>query len=157
MNVVVFVTVWRAVGDGERDLVGAGLVVVRRPVEEAGVRVERGARRQQVAREGDGLAVRVVAVQVEAEVVALADRPVGRGDQHRRLVGRGDRERDLGGDLVDAVADVEGDVLVGAGRVEVGRPGEAQRGRVERGAGRQVVGPEGQRVAVGVDDRQRAA
>src|SRR5205814_4781563 len=64
-------------------------------------RIEPGPRREQVTLELDRVAVRVVAVQVEAEVVAFAQGAIGRRDQHGRLIGWGDGERHQARDIVD--------------------------------------------------------
>ena len=75
-------------GDGERHGQRAGLVVADRPVEDAGVGVERGVLRQAGARVRDRPAVGVAPLQGEPQMVAFAHGLIGhRGELRRRRAG----------------------------------------------------------------------
>ena len=107
-----------------------------------------------MAAEPDRIAVGIEATDVEPQSIAFADRAVAGWDQFGHAVGRGDREIDPAADPVDAIAEMERDALVSPCRIVIGRPGKEPRRRIECGARRQVIDPDGQHVPVGIDNRQ---
>jgi hypothetical protein len=144
-----------AVADRERDVVGAGLSEAWRPFEFTGMGVEEGAAGKEAARVVERRAFGVAGGKLDADRVALAYRALGRREQRRRLVDRANGQVEA--DAVDgqAVADGEGDAAVIAGGGEARRPGERLPLGVDDGAAGEVVGKEGQAVAIGVGGHQR--
>ncbi len=151
-----------AVADREPNLVNTLLRIVRRPQEQAGVRIEARTSRQISA----GVSQRRAAAGVGGLELDLHRRSfladgVRRLQQGRRLRIRCDHNGDVLAHLLHAVADGEAHVRIGAGRSVGRRPRQRLVGRVERGTRRQIIGKIRQRVVVRIDglhrQRQRRA
>ena len=113
--------------------------------------MQRRTPRQEAARVLEHAALVALGIEEEADAVALAHRAVGRLDDRRFAIALGDDQVDGRRRHADAVGHEEADVLVRAGGGVARYPGEPARDRVERRAGRQVVGPERERVAVDIE------
>ena len=129
-----------AVIDLELESVPAGLVERRNPGEDTGVRVEEAARRRHVVAEGECVALGVAGHQRKPQRVTLADGAVGDVADRRRLVALLDRQGEAVGAAVQAVADVQRDIVVHAGRVVARQPFQRLGIDIEHRAGGQVVG-----------------
>ncbi len=137
-----------AVAHRERDRVDAVLRIIGRPGENAGLRIQEAAGRQQVAGIGERQSVDIACLQRDANRGALVGDKVRRLDQLRRLRRRRDHDRGDLADLVKAIAGDEGHIGVGARGMEIRHPDQRMLLGIEDGPRRQIVHPIDQPVAI---------
>ena len=120
-------------GDHGDVVVVAGLVVARRPAEQAGGGIKAGACWQIAQQQRDGVAIGVGSQQRQAQALALAQGLVGQGIDDRHMVGAGHGQHEAAqSDTAPAVDHAQQHLAVGAvsGR---GRP--LERGKVAEAGG----------------------
>ena len=129
-----------AVADLEVEVVDARVVERRHPGEFTGVGVEPATGWQDGAVVGQRIALGVGGIQHQAERIALADDAVGYVAQGGGLIALLNRQGEAVGGAMQAITDVQRDVLVNTGGVVIGQPLQGLAIDVEYGACGQVVG-----------------
>ena len=127
----------------ERHLIDAGLIVIRCPVEQAGIGIEKGTGRQEIAEENHRAAIRITALQIETQAISFLNGSVRRSEQGQRLVGGGNDEHKAGLGLINPITGNKGHLLIGTGRFIIRCPGEHVSGVIKPRTRWQIVGPVG--------------
>ncbi len=148
----------QSVGGAELDLVHSRLIEGGRPAEKARRRIEGRPAGQGGSGVGHRVTIRVHPLQLHFDRLPFQYCPIGESIQLRGLVARGDKNGGPGRNRAVRPLGIDNhklDVLIAAGVLIAGGPGQHPAIRIEDRAGGERIDPRQQQIAVGIQGVQR--